>query len=326
MPFVATSPSPEAESLAERRARLAAGHALANEAARDNCPASIEELVGRAGDLAALPQVVMQVINLTGGAHTHANDIERVVGTDQALTARILTLANSSYYGLPRRISSIREAVVFLGFKTVRNLAMTVTSFSLFLGKSDADSLARRDLWKHSLSAGLCGKLIASAVPTVGISEEVFTAALLHDIGKMLMVQHMAGPFARAMAAARERHIPFHHVEEEFLPFTHAAVGSALATRWNLPPVLVEAIEHHHTPEQAAADPKTCAAVCLASDLANAFDNPAIAPAAGGAGNAPSVLNEMAIAILEMKADALHRLSAACADELRAGSALTSLM
>lgn len=316
------------ESLAERRARLAAEQASANEASQDKMPKTVADLVDRAGDLAALPQVVMQVIELTGSANATAGEIERVVGSDQALTARILTLANSSYYGLPRRISSIREAVVFLGFKTVRNLAMTVTSFNLFLGKSDAQSLTRRDLWKHSLNAGLCGKLIVSAVPNTGISEEVFTAALLHDIGKMPMIQYLPGLFTRAVTAAHDRRVAFHHVEGDFLPYTHAEVGGALATRWNLPPVLVEAIRCHHAPDQAVGDPKTCAVVCLANDLANAFGS---APAPGESkparpsGDAP-ILNEVAIALLEMKADALHRLSAACAAELRAGSALASLM
>ena len=328
-----STPPSASESLAERRARLSAQQAASAGASKsaggvqtqERDPATVAELVARAGDLAALPQVVMQVIHLTGNPNASANGIERIIGSDQALTARILTLANSSYYGLPRRISSIREAVVFLGFKSVRNLAMTVTSFNLFLGKSDEQSLARRDLWKHSLNAGLCGKLIAGAIPNAGISEEVFTAALLHDIGKMLMHQHLSRPFHLALNTAREKRAPFHEVEAEFLPFTHAEVGAALAMHWNLPAVLVEAIGFHHKPGQAAADPKTCAVVTLANDMANLFGDTSQASSPGPDDDALPV-NEVAVAVLEIKPDALRRIAGACAAELHAGSALASLM
>lgn len=313
------------ESLAERRARLMAQHAAVNEAPKEDFPQTVADLIARAGELAALPQVVMQVIELTGNQNTAAFEVERVIGNDQALTAKILTLANSSYYGVPRRISSIREAIVFLGFKTVRNLAMTVTSFNLFLGKSDAQSLARRAQWKHSLNAGLCGKHIASAVPGAAISEELYTAALLHDIGKVLMHQHLTRLFVQAAHAAEERGVAFHQVEQEFLPFTHAEVGAALATRWNLPPVLVEAIGYHHHPADAPSEPHTCAAVTLANDLANAFGD-------GAEGETPAViagelaLSEDAIRILGIAPDALQRVATACATELHAGAALTTLL
>lgn len=318
----------EKDASLSRTPSFDAGDVCSPGAKRDEQGLTLADLVARAGDLAALPQVVIQVIDSTNNPRASAADIERVVGKDQALTARILTLANSSYYGLPRRVSSLREAVFFLGFKTVRNLAMTVTSFNLFLGKSDAASLARRDLWKHALNAGLCGKLIASAVPNTGISEEVFTAALLHDIGKMILDRQYPERFTLAVAAARERNVAFHHVEQEFLPFTHAEVGAALAERWNLPAMLLEAIGYHHMPEQATSDPKTCAVVTLASDLANAFGTapaPGEAPAEHTADDVPA-LTEEAVAILDLKADALYRLSAACAAEVRAGSALCTLM
>ncbi len=322
------------ETLAERRARLSAEAAARSRAIAEarQTPRTARDLVARAGSLAALPQVVLQVIALTGRANDiSATEIERVIASDPALTARLLTLANSSYYGLPRRISTLREAIVFLGFKSVRNLATAITAFNLFLGKSDGDSLLRRDLWKHALNAGLCGKLIASAVPNAGISDEVFTAALLHDIGKTLMQQQMPEPFRQAMQAACERGLPFCAVESEFFGFTHAEAGALLATRWNLPPVLVEAIGCHHELDSATNDPKTCAVIALASDFANAFGGPAAATTEAGTESAVSAphrppLNRDAVVLLDLKADALYRLSAACAAELRAGSALTALM
>ena len=337
-PNEAVSPGRDAvgETLAARRARLSEEAAARAHAAAETlrAPRTVRDLISRAGDLAALPQVVLQVITLTGRANdVSTTEIERVIASDPALTARLLTLANSSYYGLPRRISTLREAIVFLGFKSVRNLATAITAFNLFLGKSDESSLLRRDLWKHALNAGLCGKLIASAVPNAGISGEVFTAALLHDIGKTLMQQQMPDPFRQAMQAASARGLYFHDVEAEFFGFTHAEAGALLATRWNLPPILVEAIGYHHQPGAAQSDPKTCAAVALASDFANAFGGPPASTAGSEPSEAAAVveaprptLNRDALVLLDLKADALYRLSAACAAELRAGSALTALM
>lgn len=332
----ATAAADAVETLAERRARLAREAAERARAAaeEEQTPRTARELVtSRTNDLAALPQVVLQVIALTGrAAEVSANEIERAISSDPALTARLLTLANSSYYGLPRRIGTLREAIVFLGFKSVRNLATAITAFNLFLGKSDEDSLIRRDLWKHALNASLCGKLIASALPQAGISDEVFTAALLHDMGKTVMQQQMPDKYSQAAQVMAAQQAPFHAVEQSVFGFGHAEVGALLATRWNLPPVLVEAIGFHHRPGEAKTDPKTCAAVTLASDFANAFGAPPPTPAdaaePGGAapqGAAPT-LNLDAVALLDLKADALGRLASACAAELRAGSALASLL
>lgn len=316
------------DSLAQRRARLSAVHAGQNEPAASAPlppPASVVELVERAGDLAALPQVVMQVIGLTGSPSVHATDVERLVGNDQALAAKLLTLANSSYFGLPKRVSSLHEAVVFLGFNAVRNLALTITSFNLFLGKSDHDSLVRRDLWKHALGTGLCGRLLASAVPGAAISEQIYTAALLHDIGKTLLWEHFPQDYDHAVSVSRRTGLPLFQIERDYLPFTHTEVGEALAHKWNLPDGLVEAIALHHEPDAATHDPKTCAAVGLASDIAAAFGTDP-AGAAASENNGGHYVNFESLALLEIKADALHRISAACAAELRAGSALASLM
>ena len=126
---------------------------------------TLDDILDGAGELAALPQIVMRVIDMTADPKAIPADLERVIGMDQALAAKLLTLANSSYYGLPRRISSLREAVVFLGFKTLRNMAMTITTFNLFLGRADADSLIRRAIWRHSVDAAQCAKVITALLP-----------------------------------------------------------------------------------------------------------------------------------------------------------------
>ena len=234
---------------------------------------SLEEILAGDSDLAALPQVVMRVIDLTADPKATPADLERVIGSDQALAMRLLTLANSSYYGLPRRISSLREAVVFLGFKTLRNMAMTITTFNLFLGRSDTDSLVRRAVWRHSVDTAQCAKAVTGLLPAA-VQEEVgadqaYTCALLHDIGKMALDRSRHSLFAAIVALAEEKGIRYSLVEAQALPFRHGEIGAALAARWNLPPTLCEAIGFHHTPRAAELNPKLTATVCLANEIAH---------------------------------------------------------
>jgi putative nucleotidyltransferase with HDIG domain len=234
---------------------------------------SLEEILSGDSDLAALPQTVMRVIDLTADPKATAADLERVIGVDQALAARLLTLANSSYYGLPRRISSLREAIVFLGFKTLRNMALTITTFNIFLGRSDTDSLVRRAVWRHSVDTAQCAKVIISLLPPA-VQEEIgadqaYTCALLHDIGKMALDRSRHALFVALVALASDKGVRYWQIEAQALPFPHGAIGAALAARWNLPPMLCEAIGFHHAPRAAELNPKLAATVCLANEIAH---------------------------------------------------------
>ena len=231
----------------------------------------LEDILASGSELGALPQVVMRVIDLTADPKATPADLERVIGMDQALAARLLTLANSSYYGLPCRISSLREAVVFLGFKTVRNMAMTITTFNLFLGRSDTESLVRRAIWRHSVDTAQCAKAITGLLPAA-LQEEIgadqaYTVALLHDIGKMAMDRSRHALFTAIVAMADAKRLRYSQVEIQALPFHHGEIGAALAALWNLPPVVCEAILFHHAPRAAELNPRLAATVYLANEI-----------------------------------------------------------
>lgn len=285
---------------------------------------TIDALLNSAGELAALPQVVMRVIDLTGKPNVTATDIERIAGTDPALAAKILTLANSSYYGLPRRLSSLREAVVFLGFQCVRNMAMAITTFNMFLGKSDEASLTRRAVWRHSLHAAQCARTVTTLLPaavqeTFG-AEEAFTAGLLHDIGKMVLDGSQPALYKSLDAVCKGRGLRFHEVEAQILPFGHALLGAALAQRWNLPPALCEAIAFHHTPRAATLNPRLTAAVGFANEVAHFLEarelDSLVAPEDWAA--LWERTEESAIP-LRIQSDTVPRFVAACRGELSKG-------
>jgi len=290
--------------------------------ATQNPLAVLEEILDGAADLAALPQVVMRVMDLTTDRKATATDLEKVIGMDQALAAKILTLANSSYYGLPRQVSTLREAVVFLGFKTVRNLAMGITTFNLFLGRSDHASLARRSVWRHSMDTAQCARVITSllhpaAQEAVGV-DQAYTCALLHDVGKIALDRSRQALFVAIMELTRTRHVRYSVIENQIFAFSHGQIGAALAARWNYPPALCEAIAFHHTPRAAEMNPKLTAAVCLANEVAHFLED---APASDEEG-ALAALHEAcreAMFPLRVSEDGLHAMTRACRAEIDKG-------
>ena len=283
---------------------------------------SLEKILDGATDLAALPQVVMRVMDLTNDPKATAQDLEKIIALDQALAAKILTLANSSYYGLPRRVSTLREAVVFLGFKTLRNLAMTITTFNLFLGRADTPALARRALWRHSVDTAQCARVIVgllhpAAQEAVG-ADQAYTCGLLHDVGKMALDQSRHALFVAITQMASAHHVRFSRIESEVLSFSHGQIGAALAARWNLPPMLCEAIAFHHTPRAAEINPKLTATVCLANEVAHFLGD---APAADEEG-IQAALHECcreAMFPLRVSEDGLHAMTRACRAEMDKG-------
>lgn len=294
----------------------------------DGSPWTIEAIVEAAGELAALPQVVMRLIDMTNSANATATDIERVIQNDQAIAARVLALSNSSYYGLPRRISSIKEAVVFLGFKAVRNLAMAVTAFNMFLGKSDALSLARRDLWRHSLNTALCTKIVCCHLPPQGPGlavnvDEAFAGGLLHDIGKMALDIAMPERYADAVHLVEVSGLRLHDLEQSVLPFKHAEIGGALGVKWNLPPSLCEVLACHHTPQKAELNPRLVAVVALADDICGHLARTCTAaPEDPDAAPKPPDVSKAALDIVQLSPEKVPLMIAACQMELEKGLAL----
>ena len=282
----------------------------------------LEEILNGATDLAALPQIVMRVMDLTTDQKATAADLEKVIGMDQALAAKILTLANSSYYGLPRQVSTLREAVVFLGFKTVRNLTMGITTFNLFLGRSDEASLARRTVWRHSMDTAQCARIITSllhpaAQEAVGM-EQVYTCALLHDVGKIALDRSRQALFIAIMELSRTRNLRYSVIETKVFPFSHGQIGAALAARWNYPPALCEAIAFHHTPKASEINPKLTAAVCLANEIAHFLEDAPASEEDASATALPAACQE-AMFLLRVSEEGLRAMTRACRAEIDKG-------
>jgi len=222
---------------------------------------TVERIVGKVKEIAVLPQVVYKVIEITGNQAASPKDIEAAVEVDPGFCARILRVVNSAYYALPRQVSSIREAVLLLGFRALRELAMTIGAFDLFMGKTDRGSMRRRVWWRHSLDVALAARALARVFPDMN-AEEAHAAALLHDIGKPMLDRHISGGYDQAEMLISAG-MPTLEAERRTMGAHHCEVGVAVAKLWRFPPTLVEAIGCHHVPGPDMDYPRLCALVAL---------------------------------------------------------------
>jgi putative nucleotidyltransferase with HDIG domain len=235
--------------------------------------AQTQTIVQKVKDLAVLPQVVHQIIHLTSNPNANVRDLERLISIDQGMSTRVLNTVNSAYYGFSRKIASVKDAVVLLGFKAVRNLAMTVSVFDMFVGKTDRQNLRRGKWWRHSIDTALCARLIASQVDGVS-PDEAYTAGLLHDIGKPLLDRYGGTPYEQ-VEDGMQQGMPERDAERRVFGCDHAEVGRVVSLHWGFPEKLVEAIGEHHADSVGAwKDTGLVCVVILANHLAHTLRQP----------------------------------------------------
>ena len=212
---------------------------------------TLERVIAGLGELPPLPEVVTELLEYVRGENVDAQQVIRQIARDQALTARVLRVANSSFYGLQSRVATLQEAVIVLGLRTVATLVTAAGVLNTFAGGA-AQRTEQRAFWVHGFGAGLCARALARH--SGSDPERAFTAALLHDLGRLALATKHAELFGRVTAYRLERDCHLLQAEREVLGFDHAQVGAALAQRWNFAPEIKVAVEFHHAPEAAAHD------------------------------------------------------------------------
>ena len=216
-------------------------------------------------DLPTLPTVYSKVANLVNDSRTTAAQVAKVIESDQAITSKILRLVNSSFFGFSRRISSIHQAVILLGFNTIRNTVLSVSVFNVF-GTDQAGSFDLKNFWKHSIATGMLSKSLGEYFE-LNMDEEAFAAGILHDIGKVVLNKYFKDELEIALQKAQSEQLPLFEAERLVNGITHAEIGEYIVDHWNLPYGLVEAVALHHTPGILRSNPKL---VCLVH-VANIF-------------------------------------------------------
>jgi putative nucleotidyltransferase with HDIG domain len=230
---------------------------------------SPRELITGAVDLPSLPEVVMRAIELVNDPEASAIDIGHVLSEDSALTARLLKIVNSPFYGFPSRIDTVSRAITVIGTLDLLDLILATSVVKMFSGVPN-DLVSMDSFWKHSLYAGVVARLLAARSKQPNV-EHFFVAGLLHDLGSLVIYRKLPELAREALLRARYNGIVLQQAEQELLGFDHATVGAELMRMWKLPASLVEAVEFHHNPSQSSNYPLITAVVHVADVVASAI-------------------------------------------------------
>ena len=252
----------EAESLRAIITRAAALHELLNDA-------ELQRLVTGMRELPVRPETYDEITRLLNDTSTKSGDIANVVERDAVLTAKLLNIVNSAFFGLARRITSPETAINYLGTTMLRSIILATAATETLGPRAkqlgyDLEATERQGL----LSAKLATQFFQDAVQR----EDAFAAALLQDVGELLLIAEANEPTLAAFQEARRRNAPLWEVEREYQSVSHAAVGAYLLGTWGLPYPIVEAVAHHHDPGASdASGPSLPTAVYAGCGVAGHF-------------------------------------------------------
>ncbi|MBN1610293.1 MAG: HDOD domain-containing protein [Polyangiaceae bacterium] len=205
----------------------------------------IRGLVGGIGELPSVPRIFSELSTALADPDRGLADVAGILEQDVAMCAKVLQLVNSSFVGLGRRMSNIRDAVVYLGARTLKQLVLSVEVFRAFPAKLAHGDLSLDALQRHSL---LTAQVARRIVPPGADAEDAFAAGILHDVGILILATHVPERLAEALDSAKQKSIPLYQAETELYGVTHAEAGAYLLGLWGLPYPVVEAVAHHHLP------------------------------------------------------------------------------
>jgi putative nucleotidyltransferase with HDIG domain len=207
---------------------------------------NIDQALLRIKELPTLPDVVFKVNEVVNNPSTSAADLEIVISRDQAIAAKVLKLVNSAFYGLPGRVDNLSRAIPLLGFSTVRNLVLSVSIFDL----ASITGFDVKQFWRHSFATSIAARAIALA-DRLPDAETHSLAGLLHDIGKVLLLEYFSKEYQSVLSLMETKELTFIQAERRLYATDHCEVGGAIADKWTFPPNLKAAIAYHHNPERA---------------------------------------------------------------------------
>ena len=262
-----------------------------------------------ATSLPSRPGVHSEITTILADPGWEPDQIAIAIESDIAITAKVLQLANSAFFGIGRSVTSVREAVVYLGVETIKSLSLMAEAF----GKLAPENLEWFSIEQFQRHAMLVARVAGGILPPGRPQQEAVTAGLLHDIGKLVLIADDPRRWHELNDIAVVRNVPLYEVEEELEGATHAATGAYLLSLWGLPDGVVEAVAHHHDPNDLPATAlDAVAAVHIANALANDIE-------AGASGRAPSGgLDQAFLARIGVSAQTpgWYQLAVRCAENL----------
>ena len=205
-----------------------------------------------------MPATAAKLLPLLDNPDSTPSEVENIVKYDPGLTANILKLTNSAYFGIPTKVSSVKQAIILLGWKRLIQVVTTICMSPLMKKASPGYDLRSGELWKHSIAVAVAAELLVKTL-NIPDSDEVFTAALLHDVGKLILVSFVKKDLEQIQAMVTKG-ISLDVAESMVLGTNHAEVGGQILHKWSFPAELVNAVQWHHEPE-------SCENGCVLSDI-----------------------------------------------------------
>jgi putative nucleotidyltransferase with HDIG domain len=248
----------------------------------------LASLVGSLRELPSLPRTYAELRRVLSDPDTSIEQVVRIVEQDVAISAKVLQLVNSAFFGVTREISDIQTAVSYLGMTILQNLVLSVEVFRSFIPKKTIPGFSLEEFHQHSQ---LAARLASEIGKRARISNAVAVGALLHDIGKLVIAERAPDHLARALQGVHQDRHPLFMIEEELVGVSHAEVGAYLLSLWGLPSPVVEAVAHHHHPERVPQEKlDMISVVYLANQLAHEHSGVKSEPAEMSPGIAPEIL------------------------------------
>lgn len=209
----------------------------------------LEEITGLIKTFPGMPRTALKLLALLDDSGVRVPQIEAILRQDAGLTANLLKLANSAYFGIPSKVGSVRQAVILLGLKRLIQMVIAACTSAIMDRSIPGYGLPAGELWRHSLAVSVAAEGLARELK-LDAAEEIFTAALLHDVGKLILGQFVQEDYSKIELALAQG-LPFETAEAIVLGTDHAAVGAKVLSKWSLPADIVHAVRWHHAPEKA---------------------------------------------------------------------------
>ena len=207
----------------------------------------------RESEISSIKTIVSGIIRLINDPESSVKDFKEIIEIDPPLTGKLLRLANSAYYAPRKEICEIQQAMIWVGFDALKELAISQKVYEVFEGSSLVDGFSRNALWRHCVAVALLGKLIYRR-EFGEKGENIYVGGLLHDIGIIVLEQFCPKDFERIVGESVADGRNQNETEKEILGFDHAEMGQAIAVDWELPRKLSEIIGGHHDPESISAE------------------------------------------------------------------------
>jgi putative nucleotidyltransferase with HDIG domain len=228
---------------------------------------AIDDYINNVRFLPPAPKIVPELMKLLKQSDVESSKVVRLISIDPSLTANVLRICNSAYFAAALPTSDLQEAVTRLGFKQVFSLVTAASGAKLLSSAQPGYGLDHGELWKHSVAAAVAAQLMAKKL---GDDETlVFTATLLHDLGKVILAQSVEGLYTKLIREAEVHQLSLTECEKKLLGVDHAEVGGRLLARWKFPPNIVSAVAHHHIPIAAGGHQRLASYVYLGNMVAH---------------------------------------------------------